>query len=182
MQPTFITDYPVELSPLTKEPPRRPGFVDRFELFIGGMELANAYWELNDPVVQLERFQAQLVQQHGLVVAGRPLLELGLEPLQLHDRVVQLRVGVGEFHAADEQFEPVHEVRVPGQFLGEGAQLHRVVDDEGGLHQVRLRVELEQVAQQEARGLLVHVLHMGLPGQGHDLRRILQPGPLEPPY
>jgi len=60
IQPTFITDYPVELSPLTKNLPGDARFVDRFELFMGGMELANAYSELNDPIVQMERFQAQL--------------------------------------------------------------------------------------------------------------------------
>jgi len=60
IQPTFITEYPVELSPLTKNLPGSAGFVDRFELFMGGMELANAYSELNDPVEQMDRFQAQL--------------------------------------------------------------------------------------------------------------------------
>jgi lysyl-tRNA synthetase class 2 len=65
VQPTFITDYPVELSPLTKNLPGDPAFVDRFELFIGGMELSNAYSELNDPDVQMERFRAQLAEREA---------------------------------------------------------------------------------------------------------------------
>jgi lysyl-tRNA synthetase class 2 len=65
IQPTFITDYPIELSPLTKELPDQPGFVDRFELFVAGMELANAYSELNDPIVQLQRFNDQLLERQA---------------------------------------------------------------------------------------------------------------------
>ena len=65
IQPTFITDYPIELSPLTKTLPGNDMFVDRFELFIGGMELANAYSELNDPVDQLGRFMSQMQERES---------------------------------------------------------------------------------------------------------------------
>ena len=59
IQPTFIMDHPVEISPLTKKKPGNPDYVERFEFFMNGWEMANAYSELNDPIDQRERFKAQ---------------------------------------------------------------------------------------------------------------------------
>lgn len=59
IQPTFVTDHPVEISPLTKRKPSDPDYVERFEFFMNGWEMANAYSELNDPIDQRERFKAQ---------------------------------------------------------------------------------------------------------------------------
>ena len=59
LQPTFVMDHPVEISPLTKKKPENPEYVERFEIFMNGWEMANAYSELNDPIDQRERFKAQ---------------------------------------------------------------------------------------------------------------------------
>jgi lysyl-tRNA synthetase class 2 len=60
VQPTFIYEYPIEMSPLSKASPEDPGVAERFELYIAGMEVANGYSELNDPVDQRRRFEAQI--------------------------------------------------------------------------------------------------------------------------
>lgn len=65
IQPTFIMDYPVEVSPLTKKKPSDPRLVERFEAFIGGREYGNAYSELNDPIDQKERFMAQMAEREA---------------------------------------------------------------------------------------------------------------------
>jgi lysyl-tRNA synthetase class 2 len=63
IHPTFITEFPTELSPLSKQKPDDPRFVERFELYIANMEVANAFSELNDPAEQLRRFQEQMKQR-----------------------------------------------------------------------------------------------------------------------
>ncbi len=65
VQPTFLCGHPIEISPLTKKDPQDPRFVQRFELFIGGKEFANAYTELNDPIDQKERFIEQLKEKEA---------------------------------------------------------------------------------------------------------------------
>ncbi|MDD3363151.1 MAG: lysine--tRNA ligase, partial [Hespellia sp.] len=66
LQPTFVMDHPIEISPLTKKKPENPEYVERFEFFMNGWEMANAYSELNDPIDQRERFKAQ----EDLLAAG----------------------------------------------------------------------------------------------------------------
>jgi len=65
IQPTFITQHPLEISPLARASDAEPGFTDRFELFIGGKELANGFSELNDPEDQAARFQAQVAAKNS---------------------------------------------------------------------------------------------------------------------
>ena len=75
IKPTFVLDYPKELTPLAKEKPDNPNVVERFELYINGIELANAYSELNDPIDQRKRFEEQ-----------QRLREKGDEEAQMYDK------------------------------------------------------------------------------------------------
>jgi lysyl-tRNA synthetase class 2 len=70
IQPTFVTEYPLEVSPLSKQKHDDPNFVERFELYIAGMEIANAFSELNDPAEQRDRFRyQQLLREKGDLTA-----------------------------------------------------------------------------------------------------------------
>jgi lysyl-tRNA synthetase, class II len=87
VQPTFVYDFPTEVSPLSKQKPDDPDTVERFELYIGGFEVANAFSELNDPVEQRRRFEAQLknraagdLEAHAMDEDYIRALEYGLPP------------------------------------------------------------------------------------------------------
>ncbi len=87
IQPTFIVDFPLEISPFAKKKPDTPDLVERFEFFIGGLEIGNAFSELNDPLDQRERLLAQRIQQDAGDEEAHPMdedyigaLEYGMPP------------------------------------------------------------------------------------------------------
>jgi lysyl-tRNA synthetase, class II len=81
-QPTFVMDYPIELSPLAREHRSEPGLVERWEAFAGGMEIANAFSELTDPDVQRERFEAQRRLSEAGEQEAQPYDELFVQALE----------------------------------------------------------------------------------------------------
>jgi lysyl-tRNA synthetase class 2 len=82
VQPTFVRDYPVELSPFAREHRSSPGLVERWEAFAGGMEIANAFSELNDADAQRERFEAQRAAAEGGDEEAQPYDELFVQALE----------------------------------------------------------------------------------------------------
>jgi lysyl-tRNA synthetase class 2 len=87
VEPTFLIDYPREISPLAKETPEDPQIVERFEVFIGGLELGNSFTELNDPEEQRRRFEEQVARRaegdqeaHGMDEDFVRALEYGMPP------------------------------------------------------------------------------------------------------
>ena len=87
IQPTFMTDYPIEVSPLARKNEQNPALVDRFELYIAGRELANAFSELNDPADQRQRFLTQMEARKAGDDTANPIdddyvraLEYGMPP------------------------------------------------------------------------------------------------------
>ena len=99
IQPTFITDYPTEISPLSRRKDSDPTLTDRFELFIATRELANGFSELNDPIDQRQRFEEQVVQR---------------------------KAGYDEAHYLDEDFVRALEYGMPPT-AGEGIGIDRMV-------------------------------------------------------
>ena len=102
IQPTFLIDYPVELAPLAKRKRDDPDTVERFECFIGGMEIGNAFSELNDPVDQRARFEAQVEARQAGDDEAQPMDEDFLEALEHAISVVGIdHVGYGSDHVVE---------------------------------------------------------------------------------